>query len=121
MKFVDNAAGVVALRHAHTNVVTAKVEEINFLKPVRVGDTVLVHASLTFVGRSSMEVRAQVETENLSTEKKQKALSAYFIYVALDKVGKPTEVPPLLITTEEGQRLFEEGKKRYEERKKYLD
>ncbi len=121
MKLMDNAAGVVAARHAHTNVVTAKVEEINFLKPVRVGDLVLVHASLTFVGHSSMEVRAQVETENLASERRQKALSAYFIFVALDQAGNPTEVPPLLITTEEGQRLFEEGKKRYEKRKKNLD
>jgi len=119
MKLMDNAGGVVAARHAHTNTVTAKVEEINFLEPVRVGDVALVHASLTFVGRSSMEIRVQVETENLFTEKRQQALSAYFIYVALDKAGKPTEVPPLLITTEEGQRLFEEGKKRYEERKKH--
>jgi len=71
------SAGVAALRHARTNVVTAKVEEIHFLKPVRVGDVVLVHASLTLVGRSSMEVRARVETENLSTEKRQEALSAY--------------------------------------------
>ncbi len=121
MKLMDNAAAVVALRHAHANVVTAKVEEINFLKPVRVGDMVQVHALLTFVGRSSMEIRVQVETENLSTEERQEALSAYFIYVALDKTGKSTEVPPLLITTEEGQRFFEEGKTRYEERKKHLD
>jgi len=44
MKLMDNAGGVVAVRHAHSNVVTAKVEEISFLKPVRVGDMVLVHA-----------------------------------------------------------------------------
>ncbi len=118
MKLMDNAGGVVAVRHAHSNVVTAKVEEINFLKPVRVGDMALVHASLTFVGRSSMEIRVEVETEDLAAEKRQQALSAYFIYVALDQEGKPTAVPPLLITTEEGQRIFEEGKKRYEARKK---
>ncbi len=76
---------------------------------------------LFFLCKGHLKFRAQVETKNLSTEKKQKALSAYFIYVALDNAGKPTEVPPLLITTEEGQRLFEEGKKRYEERKKHLD
>jgi acyl-CoA hydrolase len=68
-----------------------------------------------------MEIWVQVETKNLSAEKRQQALSAYFIYITLDKLGKITEVPPLLITTEEGQRLFEEGKKRYEERKKHLD
>lgn len=114
MKIMDNAAGVVAARHAHTNVVTVRADNIFFLKPVRVGDVLLVHASLTFVGHSSMDIRVEVETESLAQEKKQKALTANFIYVALDKAGKPTKVPPLLITTEEGERLFTEGRERYE-------
>ena len=118
MKIMDNAAGVVAARHAHTNVVTVRVDNILFLKPVRVGDLILVHASLTFVGHSSMEIRVEVETENISQEKRQKALSANFIYVSLDKTGKPADVPPLLITTEEEEKLFEEGQKRYEAHKK---
>lgn len=118
MKIMDNAAGVVAARHAHTNVVTARVDDINFLNPVRVGDLVLVHAMLTFVGHSSMEIRIEVETEHLGSEERRQALSAYFIYVALNQRGKPTEVPPLLITTEEGERLFEEGRERYETRRK---
>jgi acyl-CoA hydrolase len=117
MKIMDNAAGVVAARHAHTNVVTARVDDINFLNPVRVGDLVVVHAVLTFVGHSSMEICLEVETENLAAEEKQMALRAYFIYVALDQAGKPTEVPPLLITTEEEERLFEEGRKRHEAHK----
>ncbi len=118
MKIMDNAAGVVAARHAHTNVVTVRVDNILFLKPVRVGDLILVHASLTFVGHSSMEIRVEVETEDLAKEGRQKALTANFIYVALDKAGKPTQVPPLLITTEEGERLFEEGRQRYKARKR---
>ncbi len=118
MKIMDNAAGVVAARHAHTNVVTVRVDNLFFLKPVRVGDVLLVRASLTFVGHSSMDIRVEVETESRAQEKKQKALTANFIYVALDKTGKPTEVPPLLITTEEGERLFAEGRERYEARRK---
>lgn len=116
MKIMDNAAGVVAARHAHTNVVTVRADNIFFLKPVRVGDVLLVRASLTFVGHSSMDIRVEVETESRAQEKKQRALTATFIYVALDKTGKPTEVPPLLITTEEGERLFAEGRERYEAR-----
>lgn len=118
MKLMDSAAGVAAARHAHTNVVTASVEELNFLKPVRVGDLVSAHASLTFVGRSSMEVRVEVETENYIHEKRQTALTAYFIYVALDPAGKPTEIPSLLITTEEREKLFKAGQKRYKGRRK---
>jgi acyl-CoA hydrolase/ferritin len=118
MKMMDTAAGVVAARHAHANVVTAKVEELNFLRPVHIGELVFVNARLVFVSRTSMEVRVEVETENLATETRHQALTASFIYVALDRSGNPVEVPPLLITTEEGERLFQEGKKRYEARKK---
>lgn len=118
MKMMDSAGGVVAARHAHSNVVTAKVEELNFLRPVHIGDLVFAHARLVFVSRTSMEVRVEVETENLSSEKRHKALTASFIFVALDETGHPREVPPLLITTEEGERLFEAGRKRYEARKR---
>jgi acyl-CoA hydrolase len=117
MKLMDTVAGVVAHRHAHSNVVTAKVEELNFLKPVHIGELVFAKARLTFVSRTSMEVLVEVETEDLATEERHKALTASFIYVSLDNTGKPMEVPPLLITTEEGERLFEEGRKRYESRK----
>jgi acyl-CoA hydrolase len=118
MKMMDTAAGVVAARHAHSNVVTAKVEELNFLRPVHIGELVFAQATLTFVSQTSMEVLVEVETENLATEERHKALTASFIYVSLDQTGKPIEVPPLLITTEEGERLFEEGRKRYNARKK---
>ncbi|MBI4765271.1 MAG: acyl-CoA thioesterase [Deltaproteobacteria bacterium] len=118
MKMMDTAAGVVAARHAHSNVVTAKVEELNFLRPVHIGELVFTKATLTFVSRTSMEVLVEVETENLVTEEQHQALTASFIYVSLDRNGRPQKVPPLLITTEEGERLFEEGRHRYETRKK---
>jgi acyl-CoA hydrolase len=65
-----------------------------------------------------MEIRVEVETENAAQEKRLKALTANFIYVALDKAGRPAAVPPLLITTEEGERLYQEGRERYEARKR---
>jgi acyl-CoA hydrolase/ferritin len=118
MKMMDTAGGVVAARHAHSNVVTAKVEELIFLKPVHIGELVFAHASLVFVSRTSMQVRVEIETENLMTEKRRKALTASFIYVSLDQAGKPIAVPPLLITREEGERLYEEARQKYEARKK---
>ncbi len=121
LKLMDTAAGVVAARHAHSNVVTAKVEDLNFLRPVHIGELVFVHASLTFTSRTSMEVRVEVETENLATEERLMALTAYFIFVSLDSNGKTQEIPPLLISTEEGERRFAEGRKRYEVRKKGSD
>ncbi|HIE17728.1 MAG TPA: hypothetical protein EYP71_05985 [Dehalococcoidia bacterium] len=117
MKLMDNAAGVVAARHSRANPVTAMVEDINFLNPVRVGDLVLVHGKITFVSRSSMEVKIDVETENLFTGQRQQALSAYYVMVAVDLGGKPVEVPPLIVTTEEEERFFAEGLTRYQARK----
>jgi acyl-CoA hydrolase/bacterioferritin (cytochrome b1) len=117
MKLTDNAAGVVAARHSRANPVTAMVEDINFHSPVRVGDLVLVHARITFVSRSSMEIRIEVEAEDLLTGKKRHALTAYYIMVAVDLQGKSVEVPPLIVTTEEEERLFNEGLARYQARK----
>ncbi|MBM3118627.1 MAG: hypothetical protein FJ006_03600 [Chloroflexi bacterium] len=117
MKLMDNAAGVVAARHSRANPVTAMVEDINFHNPVRVGDLVLVHGKITFTSRSSMEVRIDVETENLLTGKRLPALTAYYVMVAVNLEGKPVEVPPLIVTTEDEERLFNEGLARYQARK----
>ncbi len=118
MKLMDNAAGVVAARHCHCNVVTAMVNEIHFLHPVRVGELVLIHARITFASHSSMEVQIEVDTEDLFTEKRAKSLTAYFIMVALDEKGKPTEIPQLVVCTEKEDKLFKEGTLRYEARRK---
>lgn len=117
MKLMDNAAGVVAARHSRTNIVTAMVEDINFHSPVRIGELVLIHARMTFTSRSSMEVQIELDTESLLTGARRQALTAYYVMVALDAQGKATEVPPLIISTEEEERLFNEGLTRYQSRK----
>jgi len=120
MKLMDTAAGVVALRHAHTAVVTARVDGINFYHPIKVGDLVTVNAYLTFVGRSSMEVEVEVITEDILTEKITHALQAYFIMVALNDNGKPTEVPHLIVSSKKEKELWEKGRQRYEMCKREL-
>ncbi len=117
MKLMDNAAGVVAARHSRANPVTAMVEDINFHTPVRVGELVLVHAKVTFVSRSSMEIKIEVDAENLITGERRRALSAYYVMVAVDLQGKAVEVPPLIVITEEEEKLFNEGVARYQARK----
>jgi acyl-CoA hydrolase/rubrerythrin len=92
MKLMDNAAGVTAGRHCNTHVVTAQVNDIRFLKPVRVGTLVLVHAKVTFV-------------------------TSYYTMVAMDDEGRPKTVPPLIVYTEEEEELFNEGMQRYNARK----
>lgn len=113
MKLVDNAAGVAAVRHSHKNVVLARVADIQFLRPVQVGSLVLIDSRLTFVSSSSMEVKIELDTESLRTGERIRALMAYFIMVALDENGKPVQVPPLLLSTEEQQQLYDDGKARY--------
>jgi acyl-CoA hydrolase/bacterioferritin (cytochrome b1) len=117
MKLMDNAAGVVAARHCRTSIVTGRVEDIVFYNPVRVGSLVMVHGKLIFVSRSSMEVLIEVENEDLRDGSRFKAVTAYFVMVALDAEGRPTEVPPLIISTEEEEKLFNGAQTRYQARK----
>ena len=117
MKLMDNAAGVVAARHCRNNVVLASVENIRFHTPVRIGNLVIIRGKITFTSRSSMEVQIEVEAEDLLAGRKLHALTAYFIMVALDAKGKPTEVPPLILDTEEEEKLLNEALVRYKTRK----
>lgn len=113
MKLMDTAAAVVARRHARTNVVTARVDELEFHLPIFIGNVVTCHGQLTFVGKSSMEISITVTVEDLSKEEPAKtALTAFFTLVALEN-GKPSPVPALKITNEEEACLFEQGKRRY--------
>lgn len=118
MKMMDNAAGVVAARHSHSNVVTARVEDIIFHNPVRVGSLVIIHSKLVFTSRSSMEIRVEVETEHISQEQRVPALTANFVMVSLDAQGKPRQIPRLILLTEEEEKLFADAQERYKTRKK---
>ncbi|AFM23245.1 acyl-CoA thioesterase [Desulfomonile tiedjei] len=104
MKYVDTAAGVVAIRHARNNAVTASIDRLDFHYPVFVGDLLILKASLNYVGKSSMEVGVRVEAENLLTGEVRHTASAYLTFVALDKNGKPIPVPALQPETEEERR-----------------
>jgi len=114
MKLVDNAAGVVAARHAQSNVVTASIDRLDFHSPVYVGDLVTLKASLNMVGKTSMEVGVRVETENLITGKVSHVASAYLTLVALDKDGKPMQIPPLVLDSEVEQQRYRAARERRE-------
>lgn len=114
MKMMDNAAGIVGFKHCRGNIVTARVDGLEFHLPVHIGSFVNCIAKLTFVGNSSMEILVTVMVEDLiNGEESKVALTGFFTIVALDEKGKPTAVPKLEITNEEERRLFEEGEKRY--------
>ena len=119
MKQIDEAAGIVAVRHARKNVVTVSVDKIDFLKPVYVGNLVIAKASLNFVAKSSMEIGVRIEAEDLILGKRIHAASAYLTFVALQN-RKPIEVPRLICKTDEEKRRFEEGRIRREKRLELL-
>jgi uncharacterized protein (TIGR00369 family) len=116
MRLIDTAAGVAAVRHARSNVVTASIDRLDFIHPVFVGDLVTLKASINLVGRTSMEIGVRVETERLRTGVKQHTASAYLTYVALDDSGKPAVLPPLILETEEEKRRNREALARKQER-----
>lgn len=116
MKLIDTAAGVAAVRHARSNVVTASIDRLDFHHPVFVGDLLTLRANLNFIGRTSMEVGVRVETENPMTGERRHTASAYLTYVALDRDGRPMPLPPLILETEEEMRRNREAKARRETR-----
>lgn len=116
MKHIDEAAAVVAVRHARRLAVTASLDRLDFHYPVFVGDLVLLSASLNLVGNTSMEVGVRVEAENLLTGKVRHTASAYLTFVALGENGRPTQVPPLTLETEDEKRRNREALARREVR-----
>jgi acyl-CoA hydrolase len=116
MHLVDLAGAIAAVRHARKPVVTASVDHMNFLHPVRIGQLVRVLASVNRVFRTSMEVGVKVLVEDLLTGELKHTSSAYLTFVALDKEGRSTAIPPVIPETETEQRRYEAAGKRREYR-----
>ena len=121
MHWIDLAAAVAANRHCRRPVVTAAIDEMSFLAPILIGELALIHARLTLVDRSSMEIRVDVESENLLNGERRHTSTAYVTFVALDPATRrPIAVPPLLLETdeerEEHARALERRRHRLERR-----
>jgi acyl-CoA hydrolase len=116
MHLVDLAGAMAAIRHARRPVVTASVDSLQFLHPVRIGQLILLRSSVNRVFRTSMEVGVYVQTENLLTGDRLHTCSAYLTFVALDEHGKATPVPPVIPETEEEQRRYRQAGERREYR-----
>lgn len=99
MHLIDIAGAMAAQRHSRSYVVTASVDHLDFLHPIRIGQMVLLRAIVTRAFRTSMEVEVQVLVEDVLTGKRSQTSSAYLTFVALDPEGRPKLVPPLLTTT----------------------
>lgn len=109
MKLVDTAAGLAAIKHCGGLAVTVSMDEMSFLAPVHVGDTITVKASVNAVYTTSLEVGVRVEAERIVTGERVHTASAYLVYVALDDDGRPRPVPRLLTETVVQQRREREA------------
>ena len=116
MHLVDLAGAMAAIRHARKPAVTASVDSMHFLHPVRIGQLIVLRSSVNRVFRSSLEVGVKVETEELLTGIKLHTCSAYLTFVALDENRKATEIPPVIPESEEEQRRYREAGERREYR-----
>lgn len=116
LKLIDEAGGIVASRHARAPAVTVEIDSVSFCQPVHVGNLVHVRARITRAWRTSMEVEAIVEAEDLLTGARRVTSVAYLVYVALDSQGRPTPVPPVVPTNEEERTKWEQADLRRAER-----
>lgn len=112
MKHIDTTAGMVAFRHARKNSVTASIDSLVFHYPVYIGNLLRLKASVNMTGRTSMEIGVRVEAEDLLTGEMRHTASAYLTFVSLDENGKPCDIPPLIIETEDEARRNREATER---------
>lgn len=111
MQWIDVVAGVVARRHAGMDVTTAVVDQLSFLAPAHINDTLACVGQITYVGRTSMEVRVDSFVERLDGTRKL-VNRAYFVMVAVDPDGNPQRVPGLILETQGEREEWENALKR---------
>ena len=111
MRFMDEVAGACAARHSSGTAVTAAIDEITFLEPVRVGDLVHVYAEVNWTGQSSMEVGARMMAErwDRADTAPVEVATAYLVMVGIDAHGRPRQIRPVLPETDADQRRWREA------------
>ncbi len=117
MHWIDLAGAMAAHRHSRQYVVTASIDHLDFLVPVRVGDFVILRSSVNRVFRTSMEVGVKVWVENYRAEESRHVSSAYLTFVAIDAAGNRMAVPPVIPETEDEKRRYDGAARRREIRR----
>jgi uncharacterized protein (TIGR00369 family) len=121
LSMMDKAAYACAAKHAGSYCVTVSVEGVNFMHPINVGELVSLHASVNYVGNSSLVVGIRVISENISTAEVKHTNTSYFTMVAKGIDGEPVTVPELILETDDDVRRFMEAMKRKELKAMYKD
>ncbi|MCG8555082.1 MAG: acyl-CoA thioesterase [Proteobacteria bacterium] len=116
MQWIDICAAVAAMRHAGGPVVTASVDRLDFLSPIRLGDVVVLRAQVNYASRTSMEVGCRVETQDPRTREQRTTTKAYLTLVAVDERGRPRAVAAVEPQGDLERRRYDQAKKRRQER-----
>ncbi|WP_428910970.1 acyl-CoA thioesterase [Niallia sp. Krafla_26] len=117
MAYIDDIAAIAAMRHARKLVVTASSDSVDFISPIKEGQSVCLEAFVTSTGRTSMEVFVKVIGEDIPSGERKICAISFLTFVALDEKGHPTEVPKVIPESEEEIHLHETAKERLEIRK----
>jgi acyl-CoA hydrolase len=118
MHLIDIAGAIACFRHARTRVVTAAVDDLQFLHSIKVGDLIILKARVTCAFTTSIEVQVDVFSEESLTGDRQLTSRAFLTFVAIDEAGATVPVPPLIIETDEQRRISQEAHVRREQRLK---
>lgn len=119
MQWIDIAAAIAAWRHTNRICVTASVDELNFIHPIKEGEVVILQASVNRAFHTSVEVGVKVNKENPTTGERRHTNTAYLTFVALDDDGRPVAVPPVTAETREEQRRYRDAARRRQLRLKH--
>jgi len=118
MHLIDITGAIACHRHTNTLALTAGVDSLDFIHPIKVGDLIILKSRVTCVFKTSLEVEVEVFSETIQTGERKLTSKAYLTFVSLDKNGKPTEVPPLIVDTPEDEQRCRDAHVRRDERLK---
>ena len=116
MHLIDIAGAIACHRHTRSLLVTAAVDGLEFLHPIKVGDLIILKSRVTCAFTTSLEVEVEVFSEETVTGQRQKTSRAFLTFVAIDREGRKHPVPPLLVETDEDRRRCEEAHARRKDR-----
>lgn len=116
MQWMDVCGGVAAMRHAGGSVLTASIDRLDFLSPVKVGEIVVLQAQVNYTARTSMEVGCRVETEDMATGTRRYVTKAYLTFVAVDVHGRPRGIAPLELASDDDRRRHGDAERRRKDR-----
>lgn len=113
MEWIDEIAGLVAIRHSQTNVVTASVDNLKFIRGAYQNDLLVMIGKVSYVGNTSMEIRVDTYVEDLNGMRRP-INRAYLTLVAINENGEPIEIPGIILENKGEEAEWEAGKKRKE-------